>query len=183
MSTAVMHGFLRRQYEDGRALAAESDLVAIVPGPSPGDTPPDHYLIRFTCTGLVKVQDLIVEANDFAVGIWFPEDYLRMADPFRVLTWFGPRHVWHPNISNRAPVICVGRLTPGTGLVDLVYQCWEIITWNKLTMREDDALNPEACQWARAHQGRFPVDQRPLKRRAPAIQATDITPGGRDASA
>ena len=183
MSAAVMHGFLRRQYEDGLALAAESDLVTIVPGPSLAAAPPDHYLIRFTCTGLVKVHDAIVEANDFAIGAWFPEDYLRVANPFRVLTWFGPRHVWHPNISNQAPVICVGRLTPGTGLVDLVYQCWEVITWNKVTMREDDALNRDACQWARANQARFPVDTRPLKRRALAIQATDITPGDGDAPA
>ncbi|HVR30785.1 MAG TPA: hypothetical protein VMS86_14780 [Thermoanaerobaculia bacterium] len=33
-------------------------------------------------------------------------------------------------------------------------------------MREDDALNREACVWARANQHRFPLDRRPLKRRA-----------------
>jgi hypothetical protein len=183
MTDAILHAFLRRQYEDGLALASESDLVEIVPGADLAGRPPDRFFVRFTCTGLVKDGESIVEANDFAVGIWFPEDYVRSADPFRVLTWFGPRHVWHPNISAQAPAICVGRLTPGTGLVDLVYQCWEIITWNKVTMREDDALNREACQWARANLARFPVDTRPLKRRALAMHTTDVSPGAGHASA
>jgi hypothetical protein len=33
-------------------------------------------------------------------------------------------------------------------------------------MREDDALNHVACVWARANQSRFPIDPRPLRRRA-----------------
>jgi len=183
MTDAIMQAFLRRQHEDGVALASESDLVEIEPLDLPADSPPDRFLVRFACRGLVKdAGGSIVEANEFGVGIWFPEDYLRNADPFRVLTWLGPRHVWHPNISSQAPVICVGRLAPGTGLVDLVYQCWEIITWNKVTMREEDALNREACPWARANLARLPVDARPLKRRALAIHTTDISPGAGHAS-
>jgi hypothetical protein len=68
------------------------------------------------------------------------------------------------------PLICVGRLKPGTWLVDLLYQCYEIITYQKVTMREDDALNPLACVWSREHQQRFPIDRRPLKWRA-ALEA------------
>ena len=44
-------------------------------------------------------------------------------------------------------------------------------------MREDDALNQAACQWARANLARLPVDTRPLKRRSLALQARDISPG------
>jgi hypothetical protein len=177
MTDAIFHAFLRRQEEEGRALACESDLVGIAPVSRPADGPPDRFLVRFICRGLVKEGDSVVDASDFGVGIWFPDDYLRTADAFRVLTWLGPRNVWHPNISARAPAICVGRVAPGTGLVDLVYQCWEIITWNKVTMREDDALNQEACQWARAHLARLPVDTRPLKRRVLEIHTEDISPG------
>jgi hypothetical protein len=104
---------------------------------------------------------------------WFPSDYLRTADPFRVVTWLGPRHVWHPNIAADAPAICVGRLVPGTSLVDLIYQVFEIITWNKVTMREDDALNRAACQWARSHRERLRIDRRPLKRRALDLRIED----------
>ena len=100
------------------------------------------------------------------VGIGFHDGYLRAADPCRVLTWLWPRNVFHPNISDRAPFICVGHLVPGTSLVDILYQCFEIITYHKVTMREDDALNKDACAWARQNQHRFPIDPRPLKRRS-----------------
>lgn len=159
----VFAAFLRRQQEEGEALARASDLVEVLPIDGP---PARRYLVRFHCTGLVRPPGGEPrEACRFEVGIWFPSDYLRRADPFQVLTWLGPRHVFHPNISVTAPVLCVGRFLPGTALVDLVYQCFEIITFNKVTMREDDALNHEACVWARANQQRFPIDRRPLKRR------------------
>jgi hypothetical protein len=81
-----------------------------------------------------------------------------------VLAWIEPRGAFHPNV--RAPFICIGRLAPGTPLVDLLYRCFEVITWNRVTMREDDALDRDACGWARRNQQRFPVDRRPLKRRS-----------------
>jgi hypothetical protein len=156
----VFQAFLRQQHDEGAALARDSSILDLLPL---GD-PADRFIARYTCRGLVRdLTGAIAEAEEFAVGIWFPGDYLRRANPFEVLTWLGPSHVWHSNIS--APFICVGRLVPGMGLVDLLYQCWQIITWNKATIREDDALNREACEWARHHLGQLPVDTRPLKRR------------------
>jgi hypothetical protein len=150
------------------ALASESDLLTL----APVSWPADRYIAQFRCTGLVEEPTrAIAEWNCFEVGIWFPASYLRVADPFQVLTWLGPGNVWHPNIANDAPAICIGRLAPGTSLVDILYQVFEVITWNKVTMREDDALNRAACQWARRHRDRFPVDRRPLKRRAPTLEA------------
>jgi hypothetical protein len=155
------------------ALANESDLLRL----NPLDGPiPQHYIADFRCTGLVLLATgEVEEANSFHVGIFFPEDYLRRAEPFEVLTWLGPPNIFHPNIRCRSGsmglgAICVGRLTPGMRLVDLLYQCFEIITFNKVTMREDDALNHAACAWARQNQSRFPVDRRPLKRRHVDLQ-------------
>ena len=165
MTDQVMDAFLRRQLQEGLALEQESDLLRLLPMPT--SDPPDRYIAAFSCRGFTRqANDDIVEADHFEVGIWFPANYLRHAEPFQVLTWFGPRSVWHPNIAADAPVICVGRLAPGTSLVDILYQVFEIITWNKVTMREDDALNRAACEWARRHPERFPVERRPLKRRA-----------------
>ena len=158
----VFDGFVRTQFDDGMALATESDLFDLVPL----DPPPlvRRYIACFHCTGLVRAASgEIAEANQFAVGIAFPDDYLRRVEPSHVLTWLTPGEIFHPNI--RAPFICVGRMGPGTSLVDLLYQIHEIITYNKATVREDDALNVDACQWARANAHRLPVDRRPLKRR------------------
>ncbi len=172
----VLEGFLRRQFDDGMALAAQSDLFDLVPM----DPPPlvRRYIACFHCTGLVRAPSgEVVEANQFAVGIAFPDDYLRHVEPSQVLTWIAPREIFHPNISDRGPFICVGRMSPGTTLVDLIFQIFEIITFNKANVRENDALNIDACQWARAHADLLPVDRRPLKRRRVDFVVTPVEAG------
>jgi len=162
MTDRVLAAFLARQREEGMALAAASDLLDLVPVDGALG---QRYLADFRCTGLVQAESgEIVEADRFVIGIWFPDGYLREADPSRVLTWLEPGRIFHPNV--RAPFICIGHLAPGTSLVDLLYRCFEIITYSKVTMREDDVLNREACAWARQNQHRFPVDHRALKGRS-----------------
>jgi hypothetical protein len=180
MHDTIMTSFLRHQHEDAAALTRDSDLVEI----SAHGSPADRFLVRFTCRGLVRSADgTVSEASEFFVGITFHEDYLRLHAPWRSVTWLAPHNVWHPNIAPGPQLICIGRMGPGTGLIDLVQQCFDIITWNKVTMREDDALNHAACEWARGNRSRFPVDPRPIKRRALAIEARDISPGDQRASA
>ncbi len=167
----IFDSFLAHQLREGLALSRASDLVEIVPA---DDELPSRYLARFHCKGLVKRGSTVEVASRFEVGIRFPPDYLRRADPNGVLTWLGPRNVFHPNISDRVPVICVGPFQPGMSLVDLIYQVYEVISYQKVTMREDDALNTEACVWARRHQDRFPLDRRPLRRRTlPAMTVSE----------
>jgi hypothetical protein len=174
VANKMLEGFLRRQHEEAMRLAGESDLLDVLPV---GVEPYARFMAEFSCRGLVRNENgEITEANRFAVGIWFPPDYLRRADPFQVLAWLGPRWVWHPNISDMVPLICVGRLTPGTPLVDLLYQVFEIITYQKVTMREDDALNPIACGWARQNAHRFPIDSRAIKRRVVQFQLSMTGP-------
>lgn len=170
MADKIFEAFLERQYEEGLALAAKSDLLELYPAITPDGLPPQDYLARFRCTGLVRFGAEVCAWDCFEVMIYFPVDYLRVANGFQVLSWCYPKEVFHPNISDKSPFICIGRLAPGTSLVDLLFQCWEIITYNKVTMREDDALNREACAWARLNQHRFPVDRRPLKRRSLNLQ-------------
>ena len=173
MTDRIRNAFLTHELEDGLALAQQSDLLQLVPLGQPAD----RFLAFFNCRGLVqRTPGEIEESDHFQVGIWFPADYLRTADPFRVLTWMGPRNTWHPNISADFAAICIGRLAPGTGLVDILYQVFEVITWNKVNMREDDALNKAACEWARRNATRYPVDRRPLKR--PASQRRIDHDGG-----
>lgn len=169
MSDPVMDAFLRRQFTEGVRFAGQSDLVDLFPLASCG-RPPQHYVVRYYCTGLVHdaVGD-VKEASEFHLGISFPPDYLRRVEPLQVLTWLQPLEVWHPNI--RPSAICVGHISPGTELVDLLYQCYEIITYHNWASH--DALNPEAAQWARNHQDRFPVDRRPLTRRSLNLQLSE----------
>jgi hypothetical protein len=176
MQDKIFEAFLKRQYEEGIALADSSDLLELYPM---GGNPPNRYVAQFLCRGLIRSQEgKVVEADHFEVGIWFPSDYLRRVEPFQVLTWLGPFDVFHPNISDKGPFICVGKLSPNTPLTDIIYQCFEIITYNKVTMREDDALNADACVWARENQHKFPIDRRPLKRRVLDLRVEQVREGG-----
>ena len=159
----VLENFLVRQHEEGLALAQSSDLLDLRPLDGPATR---RYIATFTCRGLVRTGDgKLAVGERFGIGIRFPDDYLRHADSFEVLTWLGPR-VFHPNIAAKAPFICVGWLKPGTSLVDLLMQCFEIITYNNFNTVEKNPLNSEACSWARQNQKHLPIDTRPLKRPA-----------------
>jgi hypothetical protein len=170
MNDPVLTSFLHRQYEEGMALASESDLIDLLAWPG---SPPYRYTALFSCRGLVQKEDgSVVEHDRFEVDIWFPPGYLQGAQDyppaaltFEVLTWISPVNVFHPNISDCAPFICAGHIEPGTSLVQLLEQCFAIITYNKVTMQETDALNQAACVWARNNKHRFPIDNRSMKRR------------------
>lgn len=170
MQDKIFESFLQRQFQEGMSLADGSDLLELYPVFAEDGSPPQEYLARLRCKGLIKSNGEVFEWDCFEILIYFPSDYLRTANAFQVLSWSYPIQVFHPNISDKSPFICIGRLAPGTSLVDILFQCWEIITYNKVTMREDDALNPQACVWARQHRQEFPVDRRPLKRRVLNLQ-------------
>lgn len=162
MEDKILERFLTKSFEDALRLSDESDLVKVfaIDGP-----PPQHIVAVFKCNGLVRAPGGdIVQADHFEVGISFADHFLRYCHTFEVITWLGPQNIWHPNVL--PPAVCAGRIRPGTSLTDILYQLFEMITYNKVTMDESDALNRDACVWARQNLDRFPVDRRPLKRRA-----------------
>lgn len=167
----IFEEFLERQQQEGLALAAQSDILELTPM---NGRPSDRYLAEFHCRGLVQDDTgAVTEFNRFAVGIWFPGDYLRRLDMSLILTYLGPApRPWHPNI--RPPFICT-HITPGTPLVDILYNCYELFTW-RLKNTGDDGLNHAASQWAR-HQDPswFPIDRRPLRRRKLKLEVTPAT--------
>jgi hypothetical protein len=173
MNDPVFTAFLGRQQEQAASLAAASDLVDVFPV---GPVPCQRYILKFSCRGLIRGKNGVEEANRFDLGIYFPADYLRRAQPGEVITWFGPLEAFHPNI--RPPFLCPGHLKPGTSLVDIIYQCFEIITYQKVTMHEKNALNWEACGWARKNTARFPIDKRGLKRNAIRFRVRDAASTG-----
>lgn len=205
MADIIFETFLRHQMEEGLALSRESDILDLYPIPprvallgvspadlfrmattelspsGPGDPPVWLYVAVFHCRGLVRIGEKISQADRFEVAIQFHPDYLRVQPQApEVLFWIGPAQVFHPNI--RPPFLCPGRLQPGLSLSDLLYQIFEMISYQKVNPREDDALNRDACVWARHHQDRLPVDPRPLKRRRlkpPLMLETLLTYGGR----
>ena len=171
----ILDSWLERQFADGIALEAASDVVALIPERSSG--PPRRFVAQFSSPTLVREASQVTQADGFTVLFRFPDDYLRAAtDAAQVVNLLTPRNVFHPNV--RFPFICLGHMAPGTGLVDLIYQVWEILTFQKMTVREDDALNHDACAWARAHMSGLPLDAAPLRHRAVEFSIGEVQTSG-----
>lgn len=162
----VLAGFLERQREQGLALAARSPLLELE---AVAGAPPDRWIARFACRGLVRGPvGGVVEAEGFTVGVWFPDDYLRAASAWECLTLLhepGAPRIFHPNCGpspRGGEFVCIGHLVPGTPLVDILLQCFEVLSWQNVTVDEHDALDREACMWARANLDRLPIDRRSI---------------------
>lgn len=162
MNDAVIQGFLAQQYADGQRLLSSSDVLQLLPMGN-GVDPPDRYLAKFACKGVLRDPDgtIAIRQGEFVVGIAFSSDYLRHVEPLHVVTWLGPDNFYHPNVT--PPWMCIGRILPGTGLVDLLFQTFEIITYHNWAAH--DFVHADAANWARNNQHLLPVDSRTLIRR------------------
>ena len=140
----VLRSFLERQHVAGAELAAHSDVLSLEPLLEP-DMPPFRYVAHFACQGVIRgdTGDVEIRESRFTLGITFRPDHLRRVDPLRVVTWLAPSNVFHSNV--RAPFVCVGHVYPGVELIDLLYGCYELVSY--LNWSSDDALNEEAASW------------------------------------
>ena len=175
----IYNSWLDKQHDEVMALAAASDRLMVVPHP---ETPPRAYVVRFDCLTLVRAGgDVTLWDGGCDVLFRFPTDYLRVVTrPEWIVALRSPAHLYHPNAV--APFLCIGHITPGTSLVRLIHQVHDLLTFAKYTPREDDALNREACAWARANGQRFPVDVRPLRRRVVSFDVDPVNQGAAHAT-
>ena len=155
MSDLVMRDWLAHEHAEVMQFSARSDVVKVAP--IEGD-PPFKYLVQLRCKGLAHANDRIRVVDHHVFGVRFPEDYLRVGcHPARLVTWLEPITEFAPNI--RAPLCCIGPVAPGMGLLNVIYQVHSMVTWQRFTAREDDALNQTACLWARQNMDRLPIDR------------------------
>ena len=156
MHDEIREAWLQQQFHEAMSCARHSDILDLAPV---GGKPPYRYLARFRCAGLALVDDAVTVIDEHLVGIRFPADYQRTScDPGQVLTWLEPVAAFAPNI--RAPFCCVGHIPPGMPLLSLLQQLYQMISWQRFTPDEGDALNPRACRWARLNLDRLPIDRR-----------------------
>jgi len=167
MHDPVLKRFLAHEFEQGMALAADSDILDLVPLDA---LPATRYLAAFKTVGLCRdAAGQISEHDRWVFGVWFPPDYLRSAPhPGQVLTnltqFNGAEEAFHPNL--RGPSCCL-KLQAGTGLNEIVHRLHELISYAAYSTA--DCLNPAAAEWVLGQDPRrFPLDRRPLKRRVAA---------------
>jgi hypothetical protein len=152
----VMDRFLAAQAEAGTAFSAESDIVDLIP------MPPDRFLVHFRTNSLAGPSSTrLREVSEITVGVRFFPHHLRGEFDPGTVTVLNPMDLFHPNL--RGPFVCLGHLTAGVTITDLLYQLYDVFRWENYALH--DALNPEASAWARRQPpSRFPLDRRPLRR-------------------
>lgn len=172
MSDLVRRSFLLAQESEGLQLAEASDILSIEPL---GSSPHERYIARFEGRSVLADRDGPREANGlFVVGVWFTGEYHRQVVVPQVLTWLGPREFFHPNVLG--PLCCLGPLRTGTSLVEICFRVWSVISYQNYGLTSP--LNLAAATWARSHLDLFPVDPRPLKRRARTYTTRVFRKGG-----
>ncbi|MCK5406366.1 MAG: hypothetical protein KAJ37_02875 [Candidatus Krumholzibacteria bacterium] len=168
MISPILSSFLEEQEIEAARLASVSDLVDVEPI---GRRPYQKYIIHFACRTLASIGGDIAEVESAGVGFLFKSDYWQRANTFEMVRLLWPREIFLPNANS--PFFCPGNVAPGVSLVDYIYQSYEVLSGQKVQMREDDALNGAACAWARRHPSRFPIDDRPLTGRRLAYRIKD----------
>ena len=145
----VNEAFLLGQLMGIDTLCKSSDRLFSSPyGFSEGGAP-TSYIFRLTCRSPVKVDGVIqIAEREHLICVAMPDDYLQIAhDPGHILCLLEPRTLFHPNIIG--PMICIGDIAPATPVVDILVRTYEVLTCQRINMREKEALNHAACEWAR----------------------------------
>jgi len=156
MNDSIFAAWLETQFKECMEFAQRSSVLSLAPV---AGEPPFRYIARFECDGLANTEEGIAVCDRHVVGINFPEHYLRVScGPGEVLTWLEPHAEFQPNI--RPPFCCIGHIAPGMTLLSILQQLFTMITWQRFTPIEGNALNRDACRWARANLHRLPIDAR-----------------------
>lgn len=154
MSFDIRESRLRHDYQRIQNLVDRSDFIHIV---STEGSPPEKYLIRYTCKGVKQLgagnQPEYSDVHEVAI-------YLHAEYPLKQpqLKWKTP--MFHPNI-HVTGAVCIGAWWPAKFLDDLLLSMGEMVQYKNYDPR--DPMNSRAAAWALRNKQLFPVDKRPLK--------------------
>ncbi len=145
----VNEAFLLGQLLEIDTLCKSSDRLFSSPYEFSEGGAPTSYVFRLMCRSPVKVDGVIqISEREHLICVAMPDDYLQIAhDPGHILCLLEPTTLFHPNIIG--PMICIGDIAPATAVVDILVRTYEVLTCQRINMRENEALNYAACEWAR----------------------------------
>jgi hypothetical protein len=153
----VMADFLGNIRDELRQRLRPGALVEAV---DLGERLPWLWRLTFSTRGLVREADGRLHPGErHVVAVRFLPDYLRKVNRFEMLALVEPANAFHPNLNDGH--ICL-EVYPGEPLVEICEALHALFGWRLRQLAENDALNPEACAWGRAHLVELPLDNRPL---------------------
>jgi hypothetical protein len=170
----IFEMFLRRQHEEAGALNEASDVTRL------GALDAQRFVLELDAPCLVREGTEVSLARGCVAMIFFSSSYLRERRPREVVAVIRPQHLWHPNAA--PPHVCLGALRPGASLIDLTFQLYEVITFQRYSLK--DPLSREATEWMRDSSEAwsretgvtFPLTRAPLKRRHLSLAVNTVAP-------
>lgn len=169
---AVFYRFLENTFTEAMELMQKSDILRVSPIPP---LPPSTYLFEFNLPFFLRrLPSGVVEpaAGPVLSILHFPGDYLRSTDSHLYLKVASilTTDFTHPNVDRG--VVCLGsQFGPGTPITTLLWEMYDIISYQNVTLDERNALNPEACRLLREH-GKLldQLERKPFMRRKGKMQ-------------
>jgi ubiquitin-protein ligase len=150
----VREGRLRSDHRRLIELTRGNDLIHIET--VEGD-PPEHYVLRFACRGVVAVGPTGPVLGDLhRVRISLPVEYPTRPPYMRWLT-----EIFHPNINAEGTVVCVDTWYPSKFLDDLCVTLGRMIQYKNYNPASPMRL--DAALWSASNLHLLPVDRRPLR--------------------
>ncbi|HSH03929.1 MAG TPA: ubiquitin-conjugating enzyme E2 [Anaerolineae bacterium] len=145
---------LKNDYEHVKGLTDRSEFIHIV---KTEGSPPEKYVIRYTCNGVEKVapsgRPVLRDVHEVSM-------YLHAEYPLKQpqLKWLTP--IYHPNI-HVTGAVCIGAWWPAKTLDELLLTLGQMIQYKNFDPQ--DPMNSRAANWALRQKHLFPVDNRELK--------------------
>lgn len=154
MSFDIRETRLRNDHQRILELVDRSEFVHVL---RTEGSPPEKYLIRFTCKGVEKLspsgRPVFRESHDVSI-------YLHAEYPLKQpqLKWLTP--IFHPNI-HVTGAVCIGAWWPAKTLDELLLTLGEMVQYKNYDPK--DPMNSKAATWALRNKAEFPIDPRDLK--------------------
>lgn len=163
----IREGRLRADFEKVLQLTRDNELIHLE---SWEDDPPETYLIRYTCLGVVAPgDDHPILSAEHRVEISFPIEYPTRPPQLR---WLTP--IFHPNINREGTGVCIDIWYPSKFLDDLCVMLGRMIQYQNYNPNPYHCLRVDAALWAKNSPHLLPVDRRPLRRGESPAQEFDI---------
>lgn len=149
---------LQSDNERLQKLVAQSELISIAGAEG---TPPEKYLIVFTCRGIGSMgeddEPALREYHEMEIEL--PAGYPTTRPSLKFRT-----PIFHPNIVS-AGYVCIGPWYASKWLDQLVFMVAEMIQYKVPPTKDTpgDILNADAMRWIRRHHDRIPIDDRDVK--------------------
>ncbi len=148
---------LKEEYRRMVELKAKTDLIDFEVVELVPNSPPEKYIIKYSCRGITGLSSdkKPIYSFDHKISIYLWAEYPRQQPYIRAKT-----RIWHPNIRYDSGEVCLNIWAASRTLDEICIMIGEMIQYNEYNL--DSPLDHNVAEWAKNNKSLFPIDDRPL---------------------